>query len=341
MTGGGSGSVSPPLAGIRVVEITRFTARPLAGMLLAALGAEVIKMESPGGEETRRWQPQYHGASGYFINHNAGKRSVTLDQRQAADQEKLRALVAGSDVFLQNLRPGVMDKIGLGARTATEQHPRLIHATISGFGLDGPELPAFDTVIQGLGGLPALVGPGDAPCRVGFSIADQVSGHLTALTILAAVLERGCSGRGQMVDIAMSDAIASLTQLSWPDGRGTIGPCARLQATDGWVAVAADEAAFRDRLPSRERTRDEWIADLGCLGIAAAPVPEPAEVFAQPIQRNRKSVFDVMSGSAPAPVLTLPFGLTLTPVLRPPRMHALGEDNGALLQQDPTEMSSR
>lgn len=325
-----------PLAGVRVVELTRYTAGPLAGMLLASLGAEVIKIESPGGEEARRWQPQHGGASGYFINHNAGKRSVTLDLRQTAEQDRLRALVAGSDVLLQNLRPGVMDKIGLGGREATGRQPRLIHATISGFGLGGPELPALDTVIQGLGGLPSLVGDGSVPCRVGFSIADQISGHFAALTVLAAVLERDRSGQGQIVDISMSDAIAWLTQLSWPDGRSAIGPACRVQATDGWVAVAAEESAVRDAVAARPRTsprtRDEWVADLAAAGIQAAPMLEPKEVYAQPVLRARNAIHTVMSGSDPAPVLTMPFGLTRTPALRPERMRALGEDNTALLE---------
>ena len=330
----------PPLAGIRVVEITRYTAGPLAGMLLAGLGAEVIKIESPGGEEARRWQPQHDGVSGYFINHNAGKRSVTLDLRQAADQQQLARLVADSDVLLQNLRPGVMDKIGLGAQRATERHKRLVHATISGFGLDGPEVPALDTVIQGAGGLPSLVGSGEPPCRVGFSIADQVSGHLTALTILAAIIERDRSGQGQIVDIAMCDAIAWLTQLAWPHGKAAIGACSIWQASDGWVAAAADASAIQGSIrPSHQQTRADLVAAFELAGIRAAPMLEPAEVFAQPLFATRKSIFDVLSGASPAPVLTLPFGLTVTPALRPARMHSLGEDNAALLSPQAMEPS--
>lgn len=321
-----------PLAGIRVVEITRYTAGPLAGMLLAGLGAEVIKIESPGGEEPRRWTPQFDGASGYFINHNAGKRSVTLDLRKPAGQRHLLDLVGQSDVFLQNLRPGVMDKIGLGGPDALKRQPRLIHATISGFGLGGPELPALDTVIQGLGGLPSLVGTGPEPCRVGFSIADQVSGHITALAIIAAIVERDRSGHGQIVDTAMADAIAWLTQLAWPDGRSAIGPACRLDATDGYVAVAADEVAIRAVLPEKPRTRAALVTDLRRLGFQAAPVLEPLEVYAQDIIQARHSVYTMATQPEPAPVLTLPVGLTLTPALRPTRLHALGEDNANLLE---------
>ena len=330
-----------PLAGVRVVELTRYTAGPLAGMLLAGLGAEVIKIESPGGEETRRWQPQYGGVSGYFINHNAGKRSVTLDLRGADGQRQLAALVADSDVLLQNLRPGVMDKIGLGAAAATERHPRLIHATISGFGLDGPDSPALDTVIQAVGGLIALVGGSEPPCRVGFSIADQISGHFTALAILAAIIERDRSGRGQVVDIAMADAIAWATQLAWPDGRSAVGPSACWPAKDGWVAAMADEEALRGTLAGqgKDRTRAEWVDVLRRLGIPAAPVLEPAEVFAQPVISGRRSVFATHCGDAVAPVLVMPFGLTGTPALQPHRMRALGEDNAALLGQHPTGAS--
>jgi crotonobetainyl-CoA:carnitine CoA-transferase CaiB-like acyl-CoA transferase len=328
------GDPAAPLKGVRVVEISRYTAGPLAGMILASLGAEVIKVESPDGEETRRWMPQHGGASGYFINHNAGKRSVALDLRRTDHQQQLADLVAGSDVLLQNLRPGVMDQIGLGPVEATERHPRLIHTTISGFGLKGPALPALDTVVQGLGGLTSLIGDGKTPCRVGFSIADQMSGHLTALAILAALAERERSGQGQIIDTAMCDAIAWLTQLAWPDGHSAIGVCSRWRAKDGWVAAAATEAAVRDAIGMQDatsRSRNELVADLARLGISAAPVLEPAEAFAQPVLQTRRSVFDIASGDTTARLLTIPLDLTLTPVLRPQRMHALGEDNAALL----------
>ena len=326
-----------PLASIRVIEITRYTAGPLAGMLLASLGAEVIKIESPGGEETRRWRPQHGGASGYFINHNAGKRSVVLDLRLANDQRHLATLIASSDVLLQNLRPGVMEQIGLGAVAATERYPRLIHATISGFGLGGPELPALDTVIQGLGGLTSLIGTGESPCRMGMSIADQSSGQFTALAVLAALTQRERSGRGQIVDIAMCDAIAWLTQLAWPDGQSAIGPCARWPAQDGWVAAAATEDAVRAVIAPQDataRTRNELVDHLVRHGIQAAPVLEPAEVFAQPVISDRRSVHDVVAGDDTPRVQAKPFGLTGTPALRPRRMHALGEDNAALLATD-------
>ena len=234
-----------------------------------------------------------------------------------------------------------MDKIGLGAAAATERHPRLIHAAISGFGLDGPDSPALDTVIQAVGGLIALVGGGERPCRVGFSIADQISGHFTALAILAAIIERDRSGRGQVVDIAMADAIAWLTQLAWPDGRSAVGPSACWPAKDGWVAAMADEATLRRTLTGQgeDRTRAEWVDVLGRLNIPAAPVLEPAEAFAQPVISGRRSVFATRSGDAVAPVLVMPFGLIGTPALQPPRMRALGEDNAALLAQHPTGAS--
>ncbi len=331
-----------PLAGVRVVEISRYTAGPLAGMALASLGAEVIKIESPGGEEPRRWMPQYGGASGYFINHNAGKRSVVLDLRRTDHQRQLASLVAGSDVLLQNLRPGIIEKIGLGAAAATARHPRLIHATISGFGLNGPEVPALDTVIQGLGGLTSLVGSGDTPCRIGFSIADQLSGHFCGLAVLAALTERERSGRGQIVDIAMCDSIAWLTQPAWPDGRSTIGPCSRWRTKDGWLAAAAAEDAVRavtGTQPMTARPRSEWVAELARHGIPAAPVLEPAEVFAQPVIRDRRSIYEIVCGDTTARVLAMPFGLTATPALRPRRMHVLGEDNAALLPDDRTRLA--
>jgi crotonobetainyl-CoA:carnitine CoA-transferase CaiB-like acyl-CoA transferase len=329
------GAVRAPLADVRVVEISRFAAGPLAGTVLAALGADVIKIESPGGEECRRWVPQFDGVSSYFANYNAGKKSVVLDLRREADCQQLRALVAGSDVFLQNLRPGVMEKMGFDAVTATAAYPRLVHASISGFGLDGPELPALDTVIQGLGGLTSLIGDGATPCRFGFSIADQLSGQITALTILAALAERERSGRGQIVDTAMVDAMAWLTQLAWPDGRSGIPPCSRWQARDGWVAAAAAEATVRATLTgidTTRRTRDEIVRALRDVHIMAAPVLEPEEVFALPTLRARQPLYDISSGSATVRVLSVPLGLTRTPALRPARMRVLGEDNAKTLR---------
>jgi len=158
-----------PLDGIRVVEITRYAAGPLAGLVLASLGAEVIKIEAPGGEDCRGWTPRVGLVSGYFANYNAGKRSAVLDLREAAAREQLWALISKADVLLHNLRPGVMERMGFGADAVTARHPRVVYAAISGFGLRAPKLAALDTVMQGRLGLTALTGDGRVPLRVGIA----------------------------------------------------------------------------------------------------------------------------------------------------------------------------
>jgi crotonobetainyl-CoA:carnitine CoA-transferase CaiB-like acyl-CoA transferase len=322
-----------PLAGVRVVEITRFTAGPIAGLVLAGLGAEVIKIESPGGEESRKWTPRFGAVSGYFANYNAGKRSVVLDLRQAEGRRGLEALVADADVLLQNVRPGVMDEIGLGAEAATRRHQRLVYASLNGYGLDGPKLAALDTVIQAEYGLTTLIGDGNVPCRMGFSIADQLAGHITALGILAAIARRDVTGRGGIVDTAMGDAIAWLTQLAWPEGHGAIGACSRWTASDGWIVAATDAETARAALgDGAGAARADMVARLAQRGILAAPVLEPHEVFGQPVIQRRRSVYEIATqGGGRARVLVPPLGLTGTPVLRPPRLADLGEDGAALL----------
>jgi crotonobetainyl-CoA:carnitine CoA-transferase CaiB-like acyl-CoA transferase len=174
---------------------------------------------------------------------------------------------------------------------------------------------------------------------MGMSIADQSSGQFTALAILAALTDRERSGFGRIVDIAMCDAIAWLTQLAWPNGQSAIGACARWQARDGWIAVAAREEAVRAVIAPQDataRTRAELVDHLARHGIQAAPVLEPAEVFAQPVIRDRRSIHDVVSGDDTARILAMPFGLTATPAVPPQRMHVLGEDNAALLHNQPT-----
>ncbi|MBI4190986.1 MAG: CoA transferase [Betaproteobacteria bacterium] len=335
-----------PLQGVRVIELSRYAAGPLTGVVLASLGAEVIKIESPRGEDCRGWMPQFGGLSGYFVNYNSGKRSVTLDLRQTEGRKRLRGLIADADVLLQNLRPGVMERIGFGPGEVTAQHPGIVYGSISGFGLAGPKLAALDTVIQGRLGLTALVGDGRVPLRMGFSIADQLAGHFAAAGIVAALAERERSGRGQVVDVAMADAIAWLTQLAWPDGKPAIGPTSQWEARDGWVVADTGRDAVLRALRSdatKEMLRAELVLALAGHGIRAAPVLEADEVLTQPLIETRASLYQIKAGGdAMAPVLAVPLGLTLTPVLRPHRMHLLGEDNAQLLHdpdRDATEKS--
>jgi crotonobetainyl-CoA:carnitine CoA-transferase CaiB-like acyl-CoA transferase len=319
----------PPLEGVRVVEISRYAAGPLAGMVLASLGAEVIKIESPGGEDCRGWLPCSGAVSGYFANYNAGKRSLVLDLRTEPARGELAALIANADVVLQNLRPGTLERMGFGPATVTASNPRAVYASISGFGLRGPKLAALDTVMQGRLGLTAVIGDGDMPLRIGYSIADQLAGHYAAAGILAALTVRERSGLGQIVDIAMSDAIAWLTQVAWNGGPWE--PAAsQWETRDGWAVADAERTAVTSALagkPSAALTRAQFVHELARHGIIAAPVLEVDEVLAQPIIGKRSSLHRIDTGDGTfTSIFAVPLGLTLTPALRAQRMARLGAD---------------
>ncbi len=327
----------PPLDGVRVVEISRYAAGPLAGLVLASLGAEVIKIESPGGEDCRSWLPRAGAVSGYFANYNAGKRSIVLDLRKAAAREELNALIATADVVLQNLRPGTLERMGFGPDAVTASNPRVVHASISGFGLRGPRLAALDTVMQGRVGLTAVIGDGRVPLRVGYSIADQLAGHYAAAGVLAALAERERSGLGQVVDVAMSDAIAWLTQVAW--NGGSWEPAAsQWQVSDGWAVADAERAAVARALERDPATltRAEFAQELASHGINAAPVLEVDEVLAQPLLARRGSLHRIDTGDgASTSIFAVPLGLTLTPALRAQRMSLLGADAAEFSQHAP------
>lgn len=232
-----------PMRGLRVVEIGAYTAGPLAARYLADLGAEVIKVEPPGGEESRQWQPRVGHASAYFANYNCGKRSVEIDLDSAEGVARLRRLIADADVVVQTLAPGALCRRGIDVEALTNEHPRLIACSISGYGRNGPPAPALDMVIQAASGLMGLVdGPtDDGPLKTGYSYADLGAAHVAAFGIVAAVVERDRSGRGQMVDVAMQDALVWLTQLGWP---GVGCPPYRVSGGDGrWALGVADEPA--------------------------------------------------------------------------------------------------
>jgi crotonobetainyl-CoA:carnitine CoA-transferase CaiB-like acyl-CoA transferase len=304
-----SAAAGMPLAGMRVVEITRYAAGPLAGFVLASLGAEVIKIEPRAGEECRGWSPQFGNVSGYFAAYNAGKRALALDLRAADDRRAVERLIADADVLLHNMRPGAMERLGLDADRLCGAHPRLVYCAISGFGPAGPQLPALDTVIQAQLGLTALVGDGSTPLRVGYSIADQLAGHFAAAGIVAALLapERA----GGVLDVAMVDALAWLTHLAWDGDAPALPETARAEAADGWIVAAATQARVQAACPdARALTRAAAVARLSASGIAAAPVLEIDEVLQHPTLVGRRSLCRVPCGAdARAPVFAAPLGM--------------------------------
>jgi glutaryl-CoA transferase len=218
-----------PLDGITVLDLTRVLSGPYCTMLLADMGARVIKLEQPGkGDDTRAWGPPFlypsapspraggpdvNGESAYFLSINRNKESVTLDFKQPEGRAVLDRLIARSDVLVENFRPGTLARLGLDYRALAAAHPRLVYCSISGFGHTGPRSkePGYDAIMQAEGGLMSITGAADgAPYRLGVAIVDIVSGMFAAYGVAMALFARDRTGRGQEVDLAMLDSTVAL-----------------------------------------------------------------------------------------------------------------------------------
>ena len=255
----------PPgiLTGITVIDLTRVLAGPYCTMVLADLGARVIKVEAPGrGDDARQIGPFAGGKSAYFMSLNRGKESIALDLKDAGDRAIFERLLETADVLAENFRAGAMERLGYGWEALHARYPRLIYAATSGFGSSGPyaDRPAYDMVVQAMGGIMSLTGhPGNPPTRVGTSIGDIAAGLFTAIGINAALYSRTQSGVGVMVDVAMLDsqvailenAIAryfSTGEIPGPIGsrHPSITPFEAFATADGYIVVAAgNDGLFR------------------------------------------------------------------------------------------------
>jgi len=253
-----------PLDGITVLDLTRVLSGPYCTMLLGDMGARVIKIEQPGrGDDTRAWGPPFvHGESTYFLSINRNKESVTLDYKQPDGRAILERLVERADVLVENFRPGALDRAGFGYETLETRYPRLVYASISGFGQNGPrrDEPGYDAVIQAEGGLMSITGAADGPAyRMGVAVADFISGLFAAQGILAALFARERRGTGQRVDVAMLDAVVALLTYqagSWfatgevPRRLGnrhpSIAPYDTFDASDGeFVLAVGNDSQFK------------------------------------------------------------------------------------------------
>lgn len=205
-----------PLEGIRVLDLTRVLAGPYCTMVLSDLGAEVVKVEQPGkGDDSRYFGPFKNEESLYFVSINREKKSVSLNLKSEKGKELFRKLVPQFDVLVENFRPGVMKKLGLGYEELKKLHPGLIYAASSGFGHSGPDSlkPAYDILVQAMGGIMSITGwPDSPPTRVGASIGDITAALFTAIGVLAALHQRNTTGTGQMIDVAMLDCQVAILE---------------------------------------------------------------------------------------------------------------------------------
>lgn len=250
-----------PLDGVTILDFSRVLAGPYCTMILADLGARVIKVEKLGsGDDTRQFGPFVDAESAYFMCFNRGKQSIVLDIKSPRDRELLEKLLGASDVLVENFRPGVMDRLGYGAERLAKTHPHIIYASISGFGHTGPmsDLPGYDIVVQAMGGVMSLTGwPDGPPSRVGTSFGDLGAALFAVAGILAALFKRTKDAQGARVDISMLDCQAALMETALArydvegkvpgrtgDSHPSLAPFESFAAKDGRFIIAAGNDAL-------------------------------------------------------------------------------------------------
>lgn len=272
-----------PLDGIRVLDLTRVVAGPYCSMFLGDLGAEVVKVEQPGfGDDTRGWGPPFTGGeSAYYLCINRNKQSITLDLKSIEGVELLRQMTEVADVVIENFRPGTMERLGLGEQELRQFNPRLIYASLTGFGADGPmsDWPGYDLIVQAWGGLMSITGtPEGEPVKVGVAIVDLVAGLMLGKAITAALFARERLGLGQRIDTSLLEAeVASLINVGsnylisgkipsrWGNAHPNIVPYQNFKTADGYFVLGvASETIWRRFCPAIGRpdlTEDSRFAD--------------------------------------------------------------------------------
>ena len=266
-----------PLAGLRVIDVTQAMAAPFCTMNLADMGADVIKVEPPVGEDMRRGSVGRNGHSGTFLTINRSKRGITVDLKKPAGVEIVHRLVKTADVFVQNYRPGAAARLGVDYDTLAALNPRLIYCSISGFGSTGPYASrgGYDLIAQGMSGIISVTGDEDGPpAKAGVPVSDLAAGLFGAYGILCALEERQRSGQGQFVDTSLLEAALALTVWEateyWVTGRvpGPLGsahrlaaPYQALRASDGWFTVGANN----------DKLFEAFCAAIGRSDLAADP----------------------------------------------------------------------
>jgi CoA:oxalate CoA-transferase len=266
-----------PFSGLLVIDLTRVLAGPFCTMMLAELGARVIKVEHPGGgDDSRHFEPFLDGQSGYFASLNRGKESIVLDLKNAADRDLLLAMIRRGDVLVENFRPGTTERLGLGYEQLKEVNPRLIYAAVSGFGHSGPwsQRPAYDMIVQAQSGLMSITGhPGGPATKAGTSIGDITGGLFLTIGVASALYHRQRTGVGMKVDVSMLDGqiailesavvrCANTGQVPGPIGNRhpSIAPFEPFETADRPIIIAAGNDALFSKL-CRALGRPELAAD--------------------------------------------------------------------------------
>lgn len=303
-----------PLEGLRVVEIGQYTTAPLSARQLAHLGAEVIKVEQPGGDELRTWVPHLDGQSISFRLNNADKRSLVLNLRTPEGQDVLARLLETADILVENLKPGTLARFGFSPARLAALNARLVYCAITGFGADSiyASRPAFDMVIQAMSGFMAAVAPDAVPLKSGISTADTMGAEMAIVAMLAAIEYRDRTGHGQYIDLSMQDVSAWLTQTAW---NGAVPPsAAMLEVADGYILAEASPSSAREALGYPvPLTRVEATSRLSDAGIRAAPVLAVRESAALKHTHDRGLWTMIEDGGANWPALACPLRLRATP----------------------------
>ncbi len=274
-----------PLDGIKVVDLSRILAGPYCSMILADMGAEVVKIENPdGGDDTRAWGPPFlEGESTYFLSINRNKKSLPLNLKDPRGKDVLRRLIAQGDVLLENFRPGALERLGFGYEAVKVLNSRMVYCSVSGFGQTGPDAqrPGYDLIAQGESGLMSITGYAEGPpLKVGTSIADIFAGTLAAQGILLALFARERTGRGQLVDVALLDGMLSVLTYqagsyfatgNSPGRRGnqhpSITPYEAYEAKDGHLNIGVANNSLYDKF-CKVLGREDLIADPRFRGDA-------------------------------------------------------------------------
>jgi len=287
------------LEGIKVLDLTRYLAGPYCSMILADLGAEVIKVERPGmGDGSRQWGPPFiQGESAYFLSVNRNKKSMTLNLRSEEGRTILHRMAASCDVVVENFRPGTVQRLGVDYNTLSSINPKLIYCSISGFGQNGPyrEKPSYDIVGQAMGGLMSLTGEKDRPpVKIGVAISDIFAGLFAAIGILGAVIARERVGRGQMIDVSILDGVVAILSHQAgnflasgvnPERLGsahpTIAPYQAFKASDAYFVVAVGNDSLWTRF---------------CQGLGLTEVMTDARFATNPDRvRNRDELTQILA----------------------------------------------